>query len=587
MDFFCDKSIWCDAGQSSEGYDYPVKNFSSELPDREVIIGVNYGWDNNVPPLGTIYSTPGCVSWCTSEESQDAADLCAARQQILCLVNNPGDPSIPPGGDGSSNPNLPITGGSTPSPDQVPGTNLYGNDLQSCSLPCPDGTLFTQTVNSGEVVAPSKQQANSIANSLACKRANERRICISKFEGFACANQDNEYSQRLVAVVSNPPATWSSSGNLPPGLTLESNGLLHGYPSQAGSYTFTVTITNSVGVNKSQTMTFNVLGFTSPDTLTEGKVDHPYSYQLESDGGGISYHITFGSLPAGLTMNSSGLISGTPTSIEDPSFIVAVVDKDGNECENEFDLPITGPKFTNHPTNPTQCTAYNLQITTTPTPCTFSGTCPAGMKIDSNGLITGCPASPGPATFSITATDAQHHTNTQTTSVNVIANPPYGGYATSVKDLPWTTYTYDLPGDHSTITAAGGSCDLAGSIVGTPSHSHGQIGGGASVSTGLACCLCQSSYDLLMQVDWTVVDPGPHSGGGHVQFGIGSYTYSNPSITGSGSASVTLPAASLWTLVTGANIVFDVVWYSDLNDGETQSFTVKVRLTPLVPPTPP
>jgi hypothetical protein len=47
-----------------------------------------------------------------------------------------------------------------------------------------------------------------------------------------------------------PPTVHRISGELPPGLTLDSNGNLTGTPTKAGSYTFTVQAYNSVGVTR-------------------------------------------------------------------------------------------------------------------------------------------------------------------------------------------------------------------------------------------------------------------------------------------------------------------------------------------------
>src|SRR3970040_1526198 len=55
---------------------------------------------------------------------------------------------------------------------------------------------------------------------------------------------------------------------------------------------------------------------TTTSPLPQATRGTPYSYQLEVTGGAPPYVWTIveGSLPAGLTMSSSGLISGTPTS---------------------------------------------------------------------------------------------------------------------------------------------------------------------------------------------------------------------------------------------------------------------------------
>lgn len=54
------------------------------------------------------------------------------------------------------------------------------------------------------------------------------------------------YSQQFTCSGGTAPYTFSSGGTLPPGLTLNSTtGLLSGTPTTAGSYTFTVSCTDS------------------------------------------------------------------------------------------------------------------------------------------------------------------------------------------------------------------------------------------------------------------------------------------------------------------------------------------------------
>ena len=52
------------------------------------------------------------------------------------------------------------------------------------------------------------------------------------------------YSYQMQASGGTPPYSWSGSG-LPPGLVIGSSGLISGMPTQAGSFTATITVTDS------------------------------------------------------------------------------------------------------------------------------------------------------------------------------------------------------------------------------------------------------------------------------------------------------------------------------------------------------
>jgi Putative Ig domain len=70
--------------------------------------------------------------------------------------------------------------------------------------------------------------------------------------------------------------------------------------------------------------------------IPEGYVSTPYSHQMSAYGGSGSYtwSIWSGSLPAGLTLSSSGLISGTPTTAGYELVYIRVTDNADPSCTN-------------------------------------------------------------------------------------------------------------------------------------------------------------------------------------------------------------------------------------------------------------
>ncbi|MGH7666716.1 MAG: putative Ig domain-containing protein [Candidatus Dormibacteria bacterium] len=119
---------------------------------------------------------------------------------------------------------------------------------------------------------------------------------------------------------------WSiASGSLPPGLHLTSAGTIYGNPtsvSQAGPFTVQVT---AAGETATQAFTIwanpapvtkSTLRITTPSTLASppnATVEDPYSFSLTATGGGGGYRwsLNSGSLPQGLSLSKSGVISGT------------------------------------------------------------------------------------------------------------------------------------------------------------------------------------------------------------------------------------------------------------------------------------
>jgi len=122
----------------------------------------------------------------------------------------------------------------------------------------------------------------------------------------------------------NNNLTYSiASGSLPSGITLNSsNGNISGTVSPvSGDTTYNFTISVSDGTNTS-TRAFSILVLEKEPVWTTSGTISPiihatsYSYQLtaiDESGTSPSYSIVSGTLPSGISLSSSGLISGTAT----------------------------------------------------------------------------------------------------------------------------------------------------------------------------------------------------------------------------------------------------------------------------------
>jgi hypothetical protein len=114
------------------------------------------------------------------------------------------------------------------------------------------------------------------------------------------------------------PTLTLAEGVLPKGLSLDSKGKLSGTPEEGsgGVYTVVLQADNGIGAPARQTLTLTVnqpARITSPATATF-QVGQTGKFQVETTGFPKPVvTLTSGKLPAGLTMDSSGLISGTPS----------------------------------------------------------------------------------------------------------------------------------------------------------------------------------------------------------------------------------------------------------------------------------
>ncbi|MEA9654082.1 putative Ig domain-containing protein [Xanthomonas campestris pv. raphani] len=126
-----------------------------------------------------------------------------------------------------------------------------------------------------------------------------------------------------------------TAGALPSGVVLDAaTGTLSGTPTVSGTFNFTLTVTDSTpspAAQASQSYTPSIAAATlvpGQPTLPPAVRGTPYSQVLTATGGvaPYTYSVASGTLPAGLTLASNGVLSGTPTAEGSTSFTIAVAD---------------------------------------------------------------------------------------------------------------------------------------------------------------------------------------------------------------------------------------------------------------------
>lgn len=103
------------------------------------------------PILGTNWLSDRFAGFCSSTESQEAADQCAGVQALECLF-----------------------------------AQVFLNEEASCTVQCPDGSDFIFLVEAGKFSALTQEDANSIAASYACRQALIQRLCLSDLNTSCC-----------------------------------------------------------------------------------------------------------------------------------------------------------------------------------------------------------------------------------------------------------------------------------------------------------------------------------------------------------------------------------------------------------------
>jgi putative cell wall-binding protein len=294
-----------------------------------------------------------------------------------------------------------------------------------------------------------------------------------------------------------------TSGSLPAGLTLDTNGKLIGIPTTSGAISFTIKATDSDTPAHTSSNTFTMTITTAiplainTSNPSDGAVGTAYSYTFTSTGGtgADTYAVTSGSLPAGLTLDTNGKLTGIPTTSGAITFTVKVTDSDtpAHTSSNTFTVTITTAVplaiNTSNPSDGAVGTAYSYTFTSTggtgaDTYAVTSGSLPAGLTLDTNGKLIGIPTTSGAISFTIKATDSgtPAHTSSNTFTVTITtaaplaintSNPSDGAVGTAYGYI--FTSTGGTGADTYVVTSgslpAGLTLDTNGKLIGIPTTS--------------------------------------------------------------------------------------------------------------------
>lgn len=228
--------------------------------------------------------------------------------------------------------------------------------------------------------------------------------------------------------------TWSSL-SLPAGLTLNSTtGVLSGTPTaDAGLYSvyvgFTETATGTTAT-ASLALHIDASPVITTSSLPDGTTGTAYSQQLTKTGNAGTWSLTKGPLPTGITLSSSGLLSGTPTQTGDFGITVTFTETStGYTGKKVLLLHVSAPgsPVINTVSLPdgTVGTAYTATLSATPAGGTWSvtyGALPSGLTLNSaTGAITGTPTAAGDYLIQVTYTKGAT-SNTKVFNVHVAAS---------------------------------------------------------------------------------------------------------------------------------------------------------------------
>lgn len=334
----------------------------------------------------------------------------------LSAGNLPSGVSLSPGG---------LLAGET----ATPGTDDISVEVTDSGLPTP----ATASANLALIVTPA-------------------RLRITSSSSLPRAPTGLLYSYQLSATGGFQPYGWKLwSGELPPGIGLSGSGLLTGTPTNRGTYDFQVQLSDSASPPVTTIGRFSLVVTTprlliTTRSLPSAMTGSLYSVQLGSAGGlpPLTWSVESGSLPAGLSLNGSGTLSGTPTTAGTSRFTVKLSDSSTNPlvATATYELTVKPVPLSLASTSfppATVGTPYSATVTATggTSPYFFSivrSSLPAGLQMTSAGAISGTPTKPGTFRIRIRVKDSSSEQLSTTRVFKIVVDPV--GMVISTTGLP-------------------------------------------------------------------------------------------------------------------------------------------------------
>jgi hypothetical protein len=140
--------------------------------------------------------------------------------------------------------------------------------------------------------------------------------------------------------------TWSATG-LPAGLSIASSaGTITGTPSAAGTYSVSLSASDSSGFTGTASFTWTITSASlsiTPRSLASPAVGAAYAMTLAAVGGTAPYSwsVSTGPLPAGLALDATtGVISGTPSAVGPSTFSLSATDGAGQRATQSYTVTV-------------------------------------------------------------------------------------------------------------------------------------------------------------------------------------------------------------------------------------------------------
>lgn len=252
------------------------------------------------------------------------------------------------------------------------------------------------------------------------------------------------YKVQLIALYGCDIFWWEfTNGGLPPGLSMNRDGLVSGVPTATGETMPWVRVHDLLpadggnswcgrdNASERQFVFTTVPGLSiQQQSVPGGTIGQAYSQQLtalsvtnlnpvQGSPAQATWSLKSGSLPAGVTLSSSGLLSGTPTAEGSYTFVVQAAGGGGATDTETETLTVRQPMTVTSQLTGAVKAEVGVAIHATGSASGGSGTftwsvtkgaLPSGLVLGPDGAVTGSPAVAGRYSFTLTVKDSEGRT---------------------------------------------------------------------------------------------------------------------------------------------------------------------------------
>jgi hypothetical protein len=313
-----------------------------------------------------------------------------------------------------------------------------------------------------------------------------------------------------VTASGDPAPTFSETGILPSGVTMNSGGTLSGTPAAGtgGTYPLTITAANGVSPNATQSFTLTVdqppaISSAASTTFTVGRAG---SFTVTSTGHPTAAFSETGGLPSGVTLidngNGTATLSGTPAAGSGGTYSLTITAANGvaPNATQSFALTVDQPPSISSAASTTFVAGLAGSFTATasgyPAP-SFSetGILPSGVTMSSNGTLSGTPGAGTGGIYSITITAANgvSPNGTQSFTLTVDQSP-------AITSSESATFTTGVAGSFTVTTTAYPTPALSKTGVLPSGVTFVDNGNGTATLAGTPASGTAGSYPLTIQV---------------------------------------------------------------------------------------